>query len=173
MRIFILIFCLSINTFSFAQRTTQEIETRKRLSELVSERRERFEQFQTAIENKTGIFGNQTKKDLREANDILMDVVKTDNRIILELQRLLDYKSYEKTSENYSSGANEAKLQQYLVAIDNLNNKNQSLQHEVLRLEKKQQRTLILLWIVGIGSLLLLLFQYLKRSPKQKPISDH
>ena len=45
----------------------------------------------------TGIFGLQTKKDIKRSNDILMDIVKTDNDIYDQLKILLNYKTFQQT----------------------------------------------------------------------------
>lgn len=160
-KLFVIIVLLS-SVSAPASEKQDENTTRKHLVDLVKERKAKFDSFNIAIENRSGIFGNQTKKDIKQANEILIDVVKTDNRIIFELQRLLDYKSYEKAAENYSSNTNTAKQEQYLTAIDNLNNRKTALESEKAELEKRLTRTSILSIVLGL-LLLVMTVLYFRR----------
>lgn len=103
-------------------------EDKKTLKLLLQERKERFEQYTKDLDNKSGFFGNQTKKDLKNINEVLKEIVRTDNKIILELDAVLDQKRYETKSyefENKRSGEDLARLEQqnkkYFAAIDTLN----------------------------------------------------
>lgn len=143
---FFLLFLTSLASFS----QESEQQARKHLMDLVNERKERFDEFNKAIETRSGIFGNQTKKDLKAANEVLRDIVKTDNRIIFELQRLLEHKSYEKTAETYVDRTNTAKLESYLTAIGNLNKKNNELVLKNKDLSRQMERSSVIFWIIII-----------------------
>ena len=56
----------------------------------------------------TGIFGFQSKNDIRRSNDILMDIVKTDDSIYTQLKILLDYRAFQQTQvQNHSKETEE------------------------------------------------------------------
>ena len=55
----------------------------------LADRTAKFGQYSQSLSMHTGIFGLQTKKDIRRSNDILMDIVKTDDSIYTELKILL------------------------------------------------------------------------------------
>jgi hypothetical protein len=166
---FIILLSSFLSTPAFSRKSAQEKETREHLIQLVNERKERFETFNKAIETKSGIFGNQTKKDIKAANEVLIDLVKTDNRIIFELQRLLDYKSYEKTEQTYSLNTNALKTDQYLTAIDNLNKKNEQLTKKNVDLARQARRSTFWNWVFGLLALGIVLVTTLqKRSIKKE-----
>lgn len=70
----------------------------RQLRELLDERKQKAGMYLERIEKKTGIFGNQSKKDLKEANAILTQVVETDNRIFKEAERIITHSNFETSS---------------------------------------------------------------------------
>jgi hypothetical protein len=70
---------------------------------LLKERKERFDIYTKSLENKSGIFGGKTKKDLKQSQLILVEIVRLDNEMISVLNRQIDFKSFEKTEMNYQS----------------------------------------------------------------------
>lgn len=97
-----------------------DIMERKALHDLLEVRKKKFDDYSTSLERKTGFFGNKTKKDLQNSNEVLTDIVKTDNNIISVLNRAIDFKNYEKTNLNYNIIDNSAKLESYRQAADTL-----------------------------------------------------
>jgi hypothetical protein len=100
----------------------------KTLKLLLQERKDRFEQYTEHLDDKSGIFGFQSKKDIKYINEILKDIVRTDNKIILELDNLSDQtklqsKSYEYENKRASEDLVTLEMQnrKYLAAIDTLN----------------------------------------------------
>lgn len=70
---------------------------------LLQERKDRFAQYTEHLDDRSGFFGNQTKKDLQQINEVLKDIVRTDNKIILELDRLLDQRRFETFRSDYET----------------------------------------------------------------------
>src|SRR5476649_1707408 len=68
---------------------------RKRINNMLEQRSQKFGQYTQSLSHHTGIFGLQTKKDIRLSNDILMDIVKTDDDIYVQLKILLNYKTFQ------------------------------------------------------------------------------
>jgi hypothetical protein len=64
---------------------------------MLDTRREKFGQYDESLSQHTGIFGLQTKKDIRRSNEILMEIVKTDDSVFKELKILLDYRAFEQS----------------------------------------------------------------------------
>ncbi|WP_026955290.1 hypothetical protein [Algoriphagus vanfongensis] len=57
-----------------------------KLEHLVNERQSLHQQWQDSESKKSGIFGNRTKKDMKETNDWLARIIAKDNQIIEELK---------------------------------------------------------------------------------------
>ena len=93
---------------------------RKELMDLLQERRERFDAYASSIEKRSGIFGNKTKKDMQQSNDVLTEIVRTDNRIIGVLNRTVDFRNYEKVTMGYDVQANNERVNTLLKSIDTL-----------------------------------------------------
>src|SRR5665213_190191 len=88
-------FYLSVSC-AFAQGNTDSLAyqlQRKKINAMLADRALKFGRYDESLSKHTGIFGLQTKKDIRRSNDILMDIVKTDNAIYRELKILLEYTS--------------------------------------------------------------------------------
>jgi hypothetical protein len=115
-RLSIIIF-LVLSTSAFAQ---TEMQDRMNLQNLLAERAKNFSAFTSSIQKRSGIFGNKTKGDLQKSNDILIDIVTLDNDIMDALHRSLSYKTFEKTTDNYSSRDCEMKLKQSMQVTDTL-----------------------------------------------------
>lgn len=52
---------------------------RAKINAMLAVRAQKFGQYSQSLALHTGIFGLQTKKDIRRSNDILMDIAKTDD----------------------------------------------------------------------------------------------
>ena len=146
MRYFIFILSSLIFSTSFGQDTSSV--QKERLRRLLKERKEKFAQYDTALENHSGIFGNQTKKDIKNANAVLEQIVKTDNHIMNELSRLLDYKSFEKTTYNYSLNTTTERLDKQAKAIETLQRNLKLEKEKSKRLEKEMDRKQLILYFL-------------------------
>lgn len=120
----------------FAQGDMME---KQKLRELLDQRKERFSDYFNSMEKRSGIFGNKTKKDISASNEILKEVVRTDNEIIQVLNRALDYKTFEKTGFNYDRLNQDQLIANLQKANDTLVKQQQQLSKETSG-NKKQVR---------------------------------
>lgn len=93
---------------------------RQQLQQLLMERQQKFSSYSQSLEERSGIFGNKTKKDILRSNEVLINLVKTDNRIIDVLNRVVDFRNYEKVSFTYDKMENQQHLDNLIKATDTL-----------------------------------------------------
>jgi Ca2+/Na+ antiporter len=72
---------------------------RKKINTMLAHRKTTFSAYQESLSKHTGIFGLQTKKDIRRSQDILMEIVNADNEIFRQLKILFDYKVAQQTKD--------------------------------------------------------------------------
>ncbi len=101
---------------------------RKKVNNLLAKRSITFNQYFQSLDLHTGIFGLQTKKDIRRSNEILMDIVKTDNAVFKELKILLDYRTTVQTEVQNKSAEAENRNTSFIGTINKLRNQTQELQ---------------------------------------------
>lgn len=172
------IFCF-LFTGLHAQQTTDSVAyqlQRKKINAMLAERSRKFGQYDVSLNEHTGIFGLQTKKDIRRSNDILMDIVKTDNTIYKQIKILLDYRAFQqqlvvekskeildksKETEGNALGFMYTinKLQAQVAKLKKLDDENES------KLDKASRNFIIIVTILLVIILLLLRKQI--RSKKQ------
>ena len=123
---------------------------RKKINDLLSQRSEKFGQYDQSLKLQTGIFGLKTKKDMQRSNDILTDIVLNDNTIFKELKILLDFKDLEKSTIESRSTQNQYRIGKYMETITKLQNEQDRLQRDIKLLEKSR---LNYKWIIFISLL--------------------
>lgn len=94
---------------------------------MLAVRSQKFGKYDQSLSQHTGIFGLQTKKDIRRSNDILMDIVKTDNAIYKQLKILLDYRAFQQTQAVDKSKEIESTNLHYMNTINTLRRQNEKL----------------------------------------------
>src|ERR1700761_6028089 len=130
--------------FSFAQSKTNPDSLayqlqRAKINAMLDTRSKKFGQYDESLNKHTGIFGLQTKKDIRRSNDILMDIVGTDEDIFKQIKILLDYRMNQQTQvqthtaeiENYNLG--------FMNTINKLRQQTEQLKHDAL-LQQQHER---------------------------------
>ncbi|EHQ29620.1 hypothetical protein [Mucilaginibacter paludis] len=103
---------------------------RKKINSLLDQRSQKFSQYSQSLNTKTGIFGWQTKKDIRRSGEILMDIAHTDENIFKEIKNLLDYKTFQATQVVAQSHESEDRVTNYMVTINKLRQQNDKLKQE-------------------------------------------
>ncbi|HTD97980.1 MAG TPA: hypothetical protein VK668_01785 [Mucilaginibacter sp.] len=152
--------------YSFAQKTNTDSLAyqlqRKKINDMLDVRKQKFGQYDESLSKHTGIFGFQTKKDIRRSNDILMDIVNTDNDIYRELKILLDYRAYQQQEVQTKSVQAENNNLGFMNTINRLRQQVDQLKQEAAS-EKQQQtkavRTYIIVFVLMLGSILYLLMR--------------
>lgn len=125
----LLLICL-LFTKSFAQTNSDSLAyelQRKKINSMLAVRSQKFGKYDQSLSQHTGIFGLQTKKDIRRSNDILMDIVKTDNAIYKQLKILLDYRAFQQTQAVDKSKEIESTNLHYMNTINTLRRQNEKL----------------------------------------------
>jgi len=129
---------------------------RKKINSMLDMRKVRFGQYSQSLNEHTGIFGLQTKSDIRRSNDILMDIVKTDDNIYKELKILLEYRAFQQRQiQNHSKEA-ETINQNYVNLISKLRQQNVALKAEAQKAQN-MQRIYVLIIVLMIASILFLI----------------
>jgi hypothetical protein len=107
----------------FLKADAQSAEKRKEkeiLHKLVQEREDKFGDYARAAAARSGFFGNKTKNDLRRQTETLVEIIKTDNRIIMQLNNFLDFKTFERTEYTYTQAQQDEKIKKLTSLTDNL-----------------------------------------------------
>jgi hypothetical protein len=128
---------------------------RKKINSMLDVRAQKFGKYDQSLSQHTGIFGLQTKKDIRRSNDILMDIVKTDNAIYKELKILLDYRTFQQTQVIDKSKEIETTNLHYMNTINVLRRQNEKLTKEanemLLQHERSSHKYVAIIIFMGIA----------------------
>lgn len=134
---------------------------------MLDQRKQKFGQYTQSLSMHTGIFGLQTKKDIRRSNDILMDIVKTDDDILTQTKILLEYRTFQQTQAQSRSTETDNTNIGFMNTINTLRAQNDKLKHDAQAAEAQQQKTtqIALALIVGLIIIVLLLLRakYVKK----------
>ncbi len=128
---------------------------RKKVNNLLAKRSTTFNQYFQSLEMHTGIFGLQTKKDIRRSNEILMDIVKTDNAVFKELKILLDYRATVQTQVMDQSKESENRNTSFIGTINKLRDQTEKLKAEAEKNNKEAEHFRNLLLIAAVFILFL------------------
>lgn len=162
--------CL-LYTYTFAQKNSVDSMAyqlqRAKINQMLDVRRDKFGQYEESLSKHTGIFGLQTKKDIRRSNDILMDIAKTDDDLFREIKILMDYRVFQQQQAQTHSTETENVNLGFMTTINKLRQQSDQLKQEVQN-EKdhqvKQLRIFIILFVLMLGSILYLILK--KRAVK-------
>jgi len=129
MRKFIyLFFVLTLSFRAFSQQDTAPYAAqRAKINALLAERSTRFGQYDESLNQRTGIFGWQTKRDIKNSNEILRQVVITDNNIFKELKVLMDYKDLQNQQKVAAADQSQQRMERYMQTIKKLQDQNEQL----------------------------------------------
>jgi len=138
---------------------------RKKINTMLAGRRTKFGEYDKSLTEHTGIFGLQTKKDIRHSNDILMDIVKTDDEIFVQLKILLDYTSFQQKQKQVqvqvrSVAADNSNID-FMTTINKLRADNDLLKQQTADYEQAAQKKaqIAMLIIIGLIVAILLLLR--------------
>ncbi len=165
----ILFLCLFfLGTNSFAQQTDSlayQLQ-REKVNNLLAKRSITFNQYFQSLDLHTGIFGLQTKKDIRRSNEILMDIVKTDNAVFKELKVLLDYRTTVQTEVLGKSQESENRNTSFINTINKLRNQTEKMTAETN--ESSKQAEHFKNWLIAATGLILILLAAIIRLTSTK-----
>jgi hypothetical protein len=157
--------CL-LYTYTFAQTVNTDSAAyqlqRAKINQMLDVRRQKFGQYDESLKQHTGIFGLQTKKDIRRSNDILMDIVKTDDDLFREIKVLMDYRVSQQEQVQTKSTETENFNLSFMNTINRLRQQIDLLKQEAKK-EKEHQthliRIFIIVFVLMLGSILYLLLK--------------
>ena len=133
-----------ISLAAFAQPTSDSLAyqlERQKINAMLTRRTQKFGQYTQSLNMHTGIFGLQTKKDIRRSNDILMDIVKTDDNIYKELKILLEYRTFQQTQVQSHSEETEQNNLNYMNTINKLREQADQLKIEAVKQTREHDKT--------------------------------
>ena len=146
---------------------------RQKINNMLAARTLKFGQYDQSLSKHTGIFGLQTKKDIRRSNEILMDIVKTDNEIYKQLKILLDYRTFQLDDRTFQQKqlldqSKEIKdnALAYMRTINRLREDNDKMKAQLEKNARLQQKTTLCFIISVIVLLAGILFLYKQRLKK-------
>ena len=170
-KIFLLVLFSFFLTNVFAQVNSDSLAyqaQRTKINSMLAVRTQKFGQYDQSLSQHTGIFGLQTKKDIRHSNDILMDIVKTDNDIFVQTKILLDYRTFEQSQAQSHAAEVDNNSTGYMATINKLRADNDRLKPdaEISDQDHKKASTRALAIVVALIIIVLLLLRakYVKKN---------
>jgi len=135
------------------------------LQHLLQIRKDRFQEYATAADQRTGIFGTKTKKDLEQSREILLQIVKTDNNILNALNQAIVRRGMAKADYSYDEIQNSQTIERLTEAADTLNKQLITAREINDSLEKKTGMQSGINYIL-IGIIVFLSISFLWRATK-------
>jgi len=171
MKTFFLILFLALGQLAVAQTIdTSAYQTQRlKVNALLSQRSAKFGQYDQSLDTRTGIFGFQTKSDVKNSNEILRQIVLNDNNIFKELKILMEYKDQEVIAAKNTASEVNGRMLNYMQSIKKLQEENE-------RLKSSSEKTsladsaiyIILILIVALIGMYFYFQRKLKTSSNEK-----
>jgi hypothetical protein len=129
MKTFLLLFILAFSQQAFSRQVdTSAYQTQRlKVNALLSQRSAKFGQYDQSLNTRTGIFGFQTKSDVKNSNEILRQIVLNDNNIFKELKVLMEYKDQEVIAAKNAAAEVNGRMTNYMQSIKKLQDENERL----------------------------------------------
>ena len=140
------------------------MQERMNLQNLLAERAKNFSAYTSSIQKRSGIFGNKTKTDIQKSNEVLLAIVTLDNDIMDALNRALSYKTFEKTTDNYSSRDCEMRLKQSMQVTDTLMKQLTAVEKKIRKQNSSASIYSVLFYIALSGCLAMFIMLRRKRA---------
>jgi len=133
----ILLMSFSVAGMAQADSTAYQLQ-RNKVNALLAQRSSKFGQYQQSLGSRTGIFGMQTKKDIKNSNEILRQITLNDNKIFREIKVLMEYKEMQVQKVQSTAVASNERIQKYMLAVKKLQDNNVALKQRAEQAESKQ-----------------------------------
>ena len=154
-----ILFFLIINSDLFAQGDTSAYNIqRNKINLLLQDRSAKFSQYDNSLTKRSGIFGLKTKRDMQASNDILTQIVLTDNNIFSELKILLDYKDFEKKEFEHRAETVEGRIDRFQTTITRLQQENDKLKAQEQKQSAQADKMLTYLVSSILGLLIAIIY---------------
>lgn len=159
----IIIFIASIVSFAKAQDTSAYEIQRAKINALLADRSAKFGQYDESLSARTGIFGFQTKRDIKNSNEILRQIALTDNEIFTQLKVLMDYKDLQVEQVKTVASSNSESIINYRKTIKSLQDQNLILTENQDKVENSRDLAYLMMVICLAGCVVLAYFFNVKR----------
>jgi hypothetical protein len=165
-KLLLFLFCLITTVYASAQSPVNSDSVayqlqRKKINTMLAARKQKFGQYDQSLSQHTGIFGFQTKDDIRRSAGILMDISKTDDAIFKELKILLEYRDFQQRQiQNHSKEA-ETTAAGYMEVINRLKQQNAHLKQQLNNSEQhfSTRQTIFVVVILFMAASILFLLR--------------
>ncbi|MNK17140.1 hypothetical protein D3C87_353240 [compost metagenome] len=160
-----ILFTLLVSLFTtniFAQDSTAYELQRNKINAMLAERSARFGQYEESLNARTGIFGFQTKRDIKNSNEILRQIAINDNNIFTELKVLLDYKDIQFQQVKSNVDNSQLRIDSYKKTIRDLQVKNEELLNYNQKTGKSSDYLQLLLALFVISTAICIFIIYRK-----------
>jgi hypothetical protein len=137
---------------------------RKKINSMLTARKQKFGQYEQSLSQHTGIFGFQTKDDIRRSAGILMDIAKTDDNIFKELKILLEYRDFQQRQIQSHSKEAETTAAGYMEVINRLRQQNIKLKADLQQSQKDQGSSKTIYIVIIVLMLASILFSLFRKS---------
>jgi hypothetical protein len=167
--LFALIVFSFLSAVAFAQANSDSLAyqlQRNKINTMLAERTQKFGKYDESLKMHTGIFGFQSKNDIRRSNDILMDIVKTDDSIYTQLKILLDYRAFQQTQVVNHSKETEENTIGFMATINKLRQQAGQLKADAKTQQAQHEKTKNQ-FIIVIMLLFALILYLISRSRKR------
>lgn len=166
--LFFLFLAGSLTAAAFQTDTSAYQTQRLRINALLAERSAKFGQYDESLNARTGIFGLQTKKDIRNSNEILRHIVLNDNNIFNELKVLMEYKDLEMKQVKNTADESGSRMQNYRLTIKDLQDQNEKHQGEIRALKRERNlfSTLAALSSLLCAAVIIILLKKMRKNEK-------
>ena len=172
----LLLYPLLLRWLSSAQKNADSVAyqlQRSKINAMLAQRTQKFGQYDQSLAMHTGIFGLQTKKDIRRSNDIFMDIDKTDEDIFKQIKILLNYRTFQQTQVQNKSNDDEQQRLGFMTTINKLRNQVDKLNADGIKQQAAYDdlNRKFIIALIGAVLLALLLIRVLLLRRKPKPIA--
>jgi hypothetical protein len=161
--IILLIFCLSAKAQN-ADSLKYQVQ-RLKINNMLNARSQKFGEYVSSLDRRTGIFGLKTKKDMQYSINILTDIIQTDNQILKETKLLLSFKTFEQQNLQYKTEEVETKSLGFMRSYNKMESQNSQLKSSLEESLKTTQfyRLLSLFGFVVIAFLSVFVYRKIYR----------
>lgn len=163
----------NLTTVAFGQDTTAYELQRNKINAMLAERSARFGQYEESLNARTGIFGFQTKRDIKNSNEILRQIAINDNNIFTELKVLLDYKDIQFQQVKSNVDNNQLRIDSYKKTIRDLQVKNDELLSYNQKIGKSTDylQLLLVLFVISTAVCIFIIYRKNKVIKSKEPQS--
>lgn len=140
-----------VSSFSVAQETSAYEIQRAKINALLADRSAKFGQYDKSLSARTGIFGFQTKRDIKNSNEILRQIALTDNEIFTQLKVLMDYKDLQVEQVKTAASSNSESIVNYRKTIKSLQDQNLILTENQDKVESSRDLAYLMMFIFLAG----------------------